>query len=521
MKIIVLLSLLVIFLFGASELKLSDEQKSYLREKKVITMCVDPDWEPFEILDSDGFHVGIAADLIQLISSRLGIKIEVIKTKSWDETLEFSKAKKCDLLSFLNDTPKRREWLTFTEPIFRDPNVLVGRAEAKHIDDVSKINASIALPRGTAMSERFAKDFKNLTIIPTDSEGESFNLVEDKKADLTLRSLIVTAYTIKKEGLFNLKIVANLKGYENILRIGVLKEEPILRDILNVGIAKISKEDTEDIINNYVTIEVEEVTNFTIASWVFLVLALATSFVFLLNLFLQKKIKLGVEKNLEQEKLLIEQNRRAEFGGLIANIAHQWKNGLSKISATNIEMLILSDMKSSLSKEEIKVYASDIEKSLKFMSQTMDVFLNFYKENQRKENFTMSEILSDTLTLIDVKIKEGKVVIEINMAHDIEITGIKNEWMHVWLNLINNSIHAALAKEVQTPAIKIVIDANGMHYEDNSGGFNEEMLIAINSDSQCGLGIKMSKDILKKYGYIMNIKNKNDGAFMEICKNNP
>lgn len=521
MKITVFLSLLVVFVFGASELELSDEQKSYLEQKKVITMCVDPDWEPFEVLDKDGLHMGIAADLIELVSSRLGIKIEVIKTKTWDETLEFSKAKKCDLLSFLNETPKRKEWLTFTEPIFRDPNVIVGRAELNHIKDVSKINASIALPRGTAMSERFANDFKNLTIIPTDSEPESFKLVEDKKADLTLRSLIITAYTIKKEGLFNLKIVANPKGYENVLRIGVLKDEPLLRDILNLGVATISKEDTENIINKYVTIEVEEVTNFTIASWIFLVLVAITFFVFLLNLFLQKKIKIGVAKNIAQEKLLIEQNRRAEFGGLIANIAHQWKNGLSKISSTNIEMMILSDVKNSLSKEEIKVYASDIEKSLKFMSQTMDVFLNFYKDNQRKENFTMSEILSDTLTLIDVKIKESRVAIEINIADDIEIMGIKNEWMHVWLNLINNSIHVALTCKIQKPLIKIKVDDNCIYYQDNSGGFSEGVLMAIASDSQCGLGIKMSKDILKKYGYIMKISNKNDGAFMEICKNNP
>lgn len=115
-------------------------------------MCVDPDWEPFEKINKDGFHEGISADIIKLISDKLQIKIELIATKTWDESIEFSKNKKCDILSFLNETPKRKEWLIFTEPIFKDPNVLVGRSEKSYIEDISKVNFSIALPEA-AMSE--------------------------------------------------------------------------------------------------------------------------------------------------------------------------------------------------------------------------------------------------------------------------------------------------------------------------------------------------------------------------------
>jgi ABC-type amino acid transport substrate-binding protein len=208
------------------------EEEDYLSTKKVITMCVDPDWEPFEILDKNGKHVGIAADIIKLITSKLGIEIKIIPTKTWEESIEFSKAKKCDILSFLNQTPQRESWLTFTEPIFQDPNVIIGRVDNDAIDDLSKIKASIAIPKGTAMYERFEKDFPNLIIIPVNSENEAFEFVEQKKADLTVRSMIISAYTIKEKGLFNLKIINQPKNYENYLKMGIIKEEPILRDIL-------------------------------------------------------------------------------------------------------------------------------------------------------------------------------------------------------------------------------------------------------------------------------------------------
>lgn len=137
--------------------------------------------EPFEKINENKEHEGIAADLIAIISKKLNIDIKLIPTKTWEESLEFSKNKKCDILSFLNETPKRKEWLNFTNTIFKDPNVIVGRIETNEIKDLSKVKASIALPKGTAMYERFEKDFPNMMIIPVNSEEEAFTLVEQKK----------------------------------------------------------------------------------------------------------------------------------------------------------------------------------------------------------------------------------------------------------------------------------------------------------------------------------------------------
>jgi hypothetical protein len=36
------------------QIDLTPVEKAYLAEKKEITMCVDPDWEPFEIIDEEG-----------------------------------------------------------------------------------------------------------------------------------------------------------------------------------------------------------------------------------------------------------------------------------------------------------------------------------------------------------------------------------------------------------------------------------------------------------------------------------
>jgi diguanylate cyclase (GGDEF)-like protein len=79
-----------------------------------------------------------------------------------------------------------------------------------------------------------------------------------------VRSLIVAAYAIKKEGLFNLKISGHIPAYTNQLRIGVLKDEPLLRDILDKGVTTITAQEREAIANQHVSIKVQQGIDYTL-----------------------------------------------------------------------------------------------------------------------------------------------------------------------------------------------------------------------------------------------------------------
>jgi ABC-type amino acid transport substrate-binding protein len=488
-----------------------------LEQKKEITMCVDPDWEPFEKINSKGEHEGIAADLITLVAQRLNITLTLIPTKTWVETLRFSQYKMCDILSFLNDSSERRRWLTFTQPIFSDPNVLIARSDYPMVDDLSKINATIAFPSGTAMYEKFSKDFPNLIFVPVESENEAFTLVENKKVDMTLRSLIVAAHTIKKEGLFNLKIVGKPIKYTNYLRIGVLKEEPILRDILNVGIATLTQKDIDAIVNRHVSIVVEENNNYTIGFWVFVALLFLIGLILLWNHLLRKKVIAEVQKNSEQTELLYQQSKQAELGKLIANISHQWRDGLTKIGYINLTTMAKLKMNQEISKEYLEKSTHDIEYTLDFMSDTMQNFLEYYKPSSHKVEFDIKESIKASMSIINTKIKNHDVNIHI-LGQSFTTIGIKNQWMQIWLNLLNNSINQAVKKSIKAPKIEIVIHKNTISFEDNCGGFDEEMLKNYQSEKFNGLGLKMSKDIANDYDWDIEILNKREGAVIKIFK---
>ena len=260
---------------GAESLiELTPAEKTYIAQASTIKMCVDPDWVPFERINPQGQHEGIAADLVQIVAQRVGLTIELLPVNNWEESLAASMAKRCQVMSFLNQTPARDAWLSFTDPIFFDPNVIVTREEHGFIGDLKGLkDESVALPKGTSVEERVRRDFPNLKIILTTNESEAMTLVSTRQADLTIRSLIVAAHEIKKEGLFNLKISGQIPEYTNQLRMGVLKDERVLRAILDKGVKTITPQEREAISNKHVAINVQRGIDWT---RVYLLLALLT-----------------------------------------------------------------------------------------------------------------------------------------------------------------------------------------------------------------------------------------------------
>ncbi len=71
--------------------QLTPEEQAYLETLGHVTMCVDPDWEPYELVTENGDFISIAADLLEIISMRTGITPELVTTADWKESLKASK----------------------------------------------------------------------------------------------------------------------------------------------------------------------------------------------------------------------------------------------------------------------------------------------------------------------------------------------------------------------------------------------------------------------------------------------
>lgn len=196
--LVLLLSAVSTGVHAADRVELTPEERAYLERLGPITVAPDPDWRPFTYLDDQSEFAGIAIDLLRLLEERLDIEFTLVRTRDWDEAVELSQAGEVLILPFSNQTLAREEWLVFTEPLLVDPNVFVTREEHPFISDATQLtDQTIVFPPGTAMEERVRRAFPNLTVVHVPSEGEVFRAVDNREADMTLRSLTMAAYTIR------------------------------------------------------------------------------------------------------------------------------------------------------------------------------------------------------------------------------------------------------------------------------------------------------------------------------------
>jgi len=303
------------FIFEApvSNQLLSRAEKKYLKNKKRITMCIDPVWMPFESF-KDGKHIGMSADYFKIIQKSLGVPIDAIQTETWAQSLAFAKARKCDIMSMVMQTPERKEYLNFTEPYFKTPLVIATKADVPFINDITSIgDKKIGIPGGYAFSEILKKKYPQLNIVEVENIEDGLQRVHEDKLFGYIGSLATIGYMFQTKYTGELKIAGKF-DHNWELGVGVRNDDEVLLGIFNKAIKNIDRAQRQKILNKWVAIKYEKGTDYTLI-WQILVVVF---FVILLGMYRNNILKksnsdLKIAKKRADEKTIEVQQEREKF----------------------------------------------------------------------------------------------------------------------------------------------------------------------------------------------------------------
>jgi len=220
-----------------------------------------------------------------------------------------------------------------------------------------------------------------------------------------------------------------------------------------------------------------------------------------------------VAKDVTSLKLLEQQSKLASMGEMIGNIAHQWRQPLSVITVSASAMDMKSDF-DSLTKEEIKTYSNNIIAQAEYLSQTIDDFRNFIKNDSSYEQLSVKDTIENSLGLVDATIKNNYITLVKNLDDDVVIHGNKNELTQALINIINNAKDAMKNLENQNKFLFVEtkkLKDNSLQLEiyDNGGGIPEEIIHRVfepyfttkHQSVGTGIGLSMVAKIIKERHY--------------------
>ena len=227
-----------------------------------------------------------------------------------------------------------------------------------------------------------------------------------------------------------------------------------------------------------------------------------------LNENLEQKIIIESAKVREKDKQMISQSRFAAMGEMIGNIAHQWRQPLSAINTTASGMVLQMEL-GITDDNEIKESYSKIMGYVDFLTQTIEDFRGFFKEDKEKVDFNVIDVIEKTLSVTSATYKDN----DINLIKDFKVdklmaNGMPSELSQVFLNVLNNAKDATISNNKDNKRVHIeatIEDDNCVVYiQDNAGGIPEDVIEKIfdpyfttkHQSQGTGLGLYMTHQII-------------------------
>jgi len=231
----------------------------------------------------------------------------------------------------------------------------------------------------------------------------------------------------------------------------------------------------------------------------------------LFSYLMHYNVKILEQKIRQQREVIISKNKKAQLGDMISAITHQWKQPLTRVTSITTLLEFKLNANVEISPKMLKDKIAQINSNIHFLSDTIDDFKDFFNPNNKVENCDIETIVERAISLSndDTLTKEITIVKEININKELQL--YKNEFLHIILNIIQNSKEAFKNSTEEIKLIKIIgytkDDKVYIDIIDNAGGIQQDTLPFIfnehyttkENQSGSGLGLYLSKVILEDH----------------------
>ena len=191
------------------------------------------------------------------------------------------------------------------------------------------------------------------------------------------------------------------------------------------------------------------------------------------------------------------------------HIPYYFDGAIKPISSSTVKVIDFNVIwKKSLAGVEVKIFdfSKNTKEQIKFLSETIDDFRDFFNPNKHKMVFEIKDAIEKSLKFMGNQFEINKIKVNVEYK-DEKVYGIETELEQVILNILNNSMDAFKEREIENKEINIKVLTKQFYtiliMEDNAGGVKEESLEKLfdpyytTKATGTGTGLYMVKLVIK------------------------
>lgn len=245
-------------------LPLTHYEAQYLQGRKTLRYCVQPDAMPIERINEAGQHIGIASDLMTLLAQRIGVRIELVPTRDWSDSLKAARERRCDLLPVVTPSPELREYLAFTRPVLTFPLVIATRSSELFVAQPGDIGTRpVGILRNSAVQQVVGAAYPKIELVEQASIREGLKQVEQGKLFGFIGLIPTIGYEIQRAGAIDVKIGGRFDEQVRF-HVAVRSDEPELLSIFEKAVASVAPEEWDDMSHRWLSVRYEQTRDWTL-----------------------------------------------------------------------------------------------------------------------------------------------------------------------------------------------------------------------------------------------------------------
>ncbi len=434
---------------------LTEKERQFLREHKVIRVSSTPHYPPFEFWKGEELQ-GVVSEYLKYFSSELGVEFQNVRAKKWADCLTMLKNREIDALTLLVPSTQR-DYVAISEPYIRYPAlVFVHNSQKENLTlaDMEARGMEIAIPNNYTGEYFVRENYGNLRVREVDDPLEGLRLVSSQEVDGFFGGLAVVTYLCDKEGIHNLRI-ASESVFEYTNGFGVRDDWEIFAKIISRTVEKMSPATRQKFHSRWITSGLFQKRFYDYAKFWWILggsmfsLVLISGVIFYWNrkqahlidqLNTAQRHAEEVNQHLDLARLRAEQANEAK-SLFLANMSHEIRTPMNGVLGM-CELLRGTSLNSEQS-EYLGLATKSAENLLNLINDILDFSKVEAGKLELSENpFSLDDLINNTVDLMrpDAKTKGLEILVERDPKLNDWYVGDELRLRQVLLNLLSNAL---------------------------------------------------------------------------------
>nr|WP_319521009.1 transporter substrate-binding domain-containing protein [uncultured Sphaerochaeta sp.] len=423
--------------YAEEALQFSEEESQFLEEHQTVQIGIDPKFMPFEFIDEEGVHSGIAADLLSLISEKTGLVFTYNPDLSWSETVREVETGTIDMFSAVGYTTERATYLTFLPAYVHFQRAIIVQKKNTSISSFSDLEGRQVAVQVGSSHEGFLATYPDITPRFYDTVEEALLAVNRGEEVAFIGNEATSAYLSRSLGLTELRVIPMTEKYAQTLHIAVRNDLPLLSSIIGKAVDFITEAELAQILDRWIRYETK------IDYWpiirIAIVIAIIIILAFALSSYWIVRLKKAIHEKEEAQMRAEEADR--EKSRFLARISHEIRTPLNGVRGMSflLEKTLLST--------DQKRYVQSIATATQTMQQIINDILEYSRLEENKITFEsvpfhLDDVLENCVSIEQHLIQQKGLSFRINEAAGVpkQFIGDPTRLAQILINLLNNAV---------------------------------------------------------------------------------